>query len=57
MRDISKLSSKELAELARQKREEERQALLVRRQAYEGIRAEIVQKIALMVWAVIAEVW
>lgn len=56
MRDISKLSSKELAELARQKREEERQALLVRRQAYEGIRAEIVQKIALKVSVVIAEV-
>lgn len=56
MRDISKLSSKELAELARQKRKEERQALLVRRQAYEGIRAEIVQKIALKVSVVIAEV-
>lgn len=56
MRDISKLSSKELAELARQKREEERQASLERRQAYEAIRAEIVQKIAIKVSAVIAEV-
>lgn len=54
--DLSKLSSKELAELAKKKREEERQASLVKRQAYESIRAEVVQKIAIKVMAVIEEV-
>lgn len=56
MTDLSKLSSKELAELAKKKREEERQASLVKRQAYESIRAEVVQKIAIKVMAVIEEV-
>lgn len=54
--DLSKLSSKELAELAKKKREEERQASLVKRQAYESIRAEVVQKIAIKVMAVIEDV-
>lgn len=56
MTDISKLSSKELAELTKKKREEERQTSLVKRQAYEAIRAEIVQKFAVKVQAVIEEV-
>lgn len=56
MTDLSKLSSKELAELAKKKREEERQASLVKRQAYESIRAEIVQKISSKVIAVVEEV-
>ena len=54
--NIEQLSSKELAKLTKKKREEERQASLVKRQAYESIRAEIVQKIAFKVSAVIEEV-
>ena len=42
--DLSKLSSKELAELLKQKKEEERQQSLLNRDAYEAIRAELVQR-------------
>ena len=42
--DLSKLSSKELAELLKQKKEEERQLSLRNRDAYEAIRAELVQR-------------
>lgn len=54
--DLKQLTSKELAELAKQKREEERQASLIKRQAYESIRAEVVQEIAIKVVAVVEEV-
>lgn len=54
--DLKQLTSKELAELAKQKREEERQAALIKRQAYESIRAEVVQEIAIKVVAVVEEV-
>ena len=43
--DLSKLSSKELKELLAKKREEEHQAALKKREAYEGIRAELVQRV------------
>lgn len=70
MTELSKLSSKELAGLAKQRRqeekqdsllkkkkhEEERQASLIKRQAYEGIRAEMVQEVATKVIAVVEEV-
>ena len=42
--DLTKLSSKELAELLKQKKEEERQQSLLNRDAYEAIRAELVQR-------------
>lgn len=68
--DLKQLTSKELAELAKQKREEERQAAqqakqkreedrrvsLIERQAYEGIRAQVIQEIAIKVVAVVEEV-
>lgn len=56
MTDLSKLSSKELAELLAQKKDEERQQALVKRSAYEGIRAELVRKIEVKTLAVIEEV-
>lgn len=43
--DLSKLSSKELKELLAKKREEEHQTALKKREAYEGIRAELVQRV------------
>ena len=46
--DLSKLSSKELKELLAKKREEEHQAALKNREAYEGIRAELVQRLSLI---------
>ena len=45
MTDLSKLTSKELEEMLAKKREEEHQEALTRRQAYEGIRAELVFKV------------
>lgn len=56
MTDLSKLSSKELAELLAQKKDEERQQALVKRSAYEGIRAELVQDVETKVRAVCEEV-
>lgn len=56
MTDLSKLSSKELATLLAQKKDEERRQALVKRSAYEGIRAELVNKIEMKVLAVIEEV-
>lgn len=56
MTDLSKLSSKELAELLAKKKEEERQESLVKREAYEGIRADVVQRIEMKVLSVIEEV-
>ena len=54
--DLSKLSSKELKELLAKKREEEHQAALKKREAYEGIRAELVQRVENKVRAVCEEV-
>ena len=54
--DLSKLSSKELKELLAKKREEEHQAALKNREAYEGIRAELVQRVENKVRAVCEEV-
>ena len=42
--DLSKLTSKELKELLKQKKEEERRLSLQNRDAYEAIRAELVQR-------------
>lgn len=56
MTDLSKLSSKELATLLAEKKDEERRQALVKRNAYEGIRAELVNKIEMKVLAVIEEV-
>ncbi|RHJ87602.1 DUF3164 family protein [Parabacteroides sp. AM08-6] len=56
MTDISKLSSKELKALLAQKREEEHKAALEKRAAYEGIRAELVQKVENKVRSVCEEV-
>lgn len=41
--DLTRLSSKELKELLAQKKEQERQERLQNREAYEGLRAELVQ--------------
>ena len=54
--DLSKLSSEQLEELLKKKKEEERQTALVRRDAYEGIRAELLQKIEQKVRAVAGDV-
>ncbi|RHJ81192.1 DUF3164 family protein [Parabacteroides sp. AM08-6] len=63
MKDLSSLTSKELAEMAKAKREEERakkeeerRQALIKREAYEAIRAELVQKISTKVLSVIEEV-
>lgn len=56
MTDLSKLSSKELEALLAQKKEEERRQALVRREAYEAIRAEFVHKTSIKVLSVIEEV-
>lgn len=56
MTDLSKLSSKELEKLLAKKREEEHQVALEKRSAYEGIRAELVQKVENKVRAVCEEV-
>ncbi|WP_099465869.1 DUF3164 family protein [Parabacteroides provencensis] len=56
MTDLSKLSSEEIAVLLTQKREEERQAALKKREAYEGIRAELVQRVSTKVRSVCEEV-
>lgn len=56
MEDLSKLSSKELEALLVKKREEERRTALDKRAAYEGIRAELVQKVENKVRSVCNEV-
>lgn len=43
--DLSNLSSKDLEELLARKRQEEREAGIRRREAYESIRAEVVGSI------------
>lgn len=56
MTDLSKLSSKDLEALLARKREEEHQLALQKRAAYEGIRAELVQKVEGKVHTVCQEV-
>lgn len=56
MTDLSKLSSKELEALLEAKKKEEHQRALDKRAAYEGIRAELVQKVENKVRAVCDEV-
>ena len=54
--DLTKLSSSDIEEILKKKREEERSAKVVRREAYEGIRAEVVKRIEDKVRAVSLEV-
>ena len=54
--DLSNLSSKDLEELLARKRQEEREAGIRRREAYESIRAEVVGSIETKVRAVCTEV-
>lgn len=54
--DLSKLSSEQLEKLLKNKKEEERQAALIRREAYEGIRAELLCKVEQKVRVVSGEV-
>lgn len=54
--DLSKLTSAELAELLEKKKKEEREESLRRREAYESIRAELVQRMENKVKAVCEEV-
>lgn len=56
MKELEKLSSKELEALLEKKRAEEHEQALEKRAAYEGIRAELVQKIETKVRNVTAEV-
>lgn len=54
--DYSKLTSAELAEMLEQKKKEEREESLRRREAYESIRAELVQRMENKVRSVCEEV-
>jgi hypothetical protein len=54
--DLSKVSSSELEELLREKKEQERIAALKKRDAYEGVRAELVSKIENKVRSVAVDV-
>ena len=54
--NVSELSSKELTELLKQKKEEERQQALQRRDAYEGIRADLLFRMEQKVRQTVAEV-
>ena len=54
--DLSKLTSAELAEMLEQKKKEEREESLRRREAYESIRAELVQRMENKVRSVCEEV-
>jgi hypothetical protein len=54
--DISKLTSEELAVLLEKKRQQEHEEEIKRREAYESIRAEVVQKIEHNVRSVTADV-
>ena len=53
--NVSELSSKELTELLKQKKAEERQQALQRRDAYEGIRADLLFRMEQKVRQTIAE--
>jgi hypothetical protein len=54
--DLSQLSSEQLEELLKAKKEQERQGALIRREAYEGIRSELLHKVEGKVRAVSEEV-
>jgi hypothetical protein len=54
--DLSKVSASELEEILKRKKQEEHDAKVVKREAYEGIRAEVVQRIKEKVRAVTEEV-
>lgn len=54
--DLSKVSASELEELLKEKKEQERTAALKKRDAYEGIRAELVGKIEKQVRGVTLDV-
>jgi hypothetical protein len=54
--DLTKLSSGELEELLKRKKEQERRESITRRDAYEGIRAELLYKVEQRVRAVAGEV-
>jgi hypothetical protein len=54
--NINDLSSEQLEELLKKKKEQERQEALIRREAYEGIRAELLHKVEQKVRAVTEEV-
>ena len=54
--ELSDLSSKELSELLRKKKEEERLAAQQRRDAYEGIRADLLFRMESKVRQTIEEV-
>jgi hypothetical protein len=54
--DLSKISSADLEELLKKKREQERQVALTKREAYEGIRAELLFKVEQKVRAVTQDV-
>jgi len=54
--ELKDLSSEQLEELLKKKKEEERQTALVRRDAYEGIRSELLHKVEQKVRAVAGDV-
>jgi hypothetical protein len=54
--DVKDLSSEQLEELLKKKKDEERQQALTRREAYEGIRAEVLHKVEQKVRAVSQDV-
>jgi hypothetical protein len=54
--NINDLTSEQLEELLKKKKEQERQEALIRREAYEGIRAELLHKVEQKVRAVTEEV-
>jgi len=53
---LTNLSSEQLEELLKQKKEKERRTALIRKEAYEGIRAELLQRIEQKVRAVSGDV-
>ena len=54
--DLTKISSEELEELLKQKKEQERQTVITRREAYESIRAELLHRVEQKVRAVAGDV-
>jgi hypothetical protein len=45
MKNVNEMSLKEIEEVLKAKREQERNAILAKRDAYEGIRAELIQRV------------
>lgn len=56
MKDVKDMTSQELEELLKEKKEQERSAALRKREAYEGIRAELMHRIETAVVAISEEV-